>query len=99
MGIKRQERTEESEYHIVGIRMRITGDGIFQLGLLSYDDLNPLVMVPLTMQPTTRIEPTRLCNYQSQRTKMFGQTNNMNEFFRISRILVFVKPVAVEYPM
>lgn len=88
----------ENEYHIVGVRMRVQGEGDLQLSLTDLDNTQTYNMVNLTMTPTTRIEPTRLANFQSQRTRLVGEVTEMDEWFRISRIIIFAKPVAVEYP-
>jgi hypothetical protein len=50
------------------------------------------------MAAATRIEPLTLSNFQSQRTRLIGQVTNLGEWFEISRIIVFAKPVAEEYP-
>lgn len=88
----------ENEHHIVGIRMRITGSGNMQLALTDLDQVQTQNLVPLPMSAATRIEPTRLANFQSQRIRLEGKTTEINETFRINRIIIFAKPVAVEYP-
>jgi hypothetical protein len=89
----------ESEYHIVAVRMRVVGEGNLNLALTDLDNVQTLNMVALPMSPTTRIEPTRLANFQSQRTRLEGSVSEIDEWFLISRIIIFAKPVAVEYPM
>jgi len=95
---KKSSTTYESEHHVVGVRMRIKGSGNMDLYLTDLDDTRRFDMVPLTMQPTTRIEPMRLADFQSQRIRLVGGTNEINEHFTISRIIIFAKPVAMEYP-
>lgn len=51
------------------------------------------------MAATTRFEPTVLANFQSQRTRLVGIITAIDEHFQITRIIVYAKPVAVEYPM
>lgn len=88
----------EVEHHIVGVRLRVTGSGNLQLSLTDYDDIQTQNLVDLPMQATTRIEPTRLANFQSQRIRLVGQTTEIDEYFDIHRIVIYAKPVAVEYP-
>lgn len=88
----------ENEHHVVSVRIRLTGSGNLQIGLEDLDNVQVYPMVPLVMQPTTRIEPTRLANFQSQRIRFTGLTTEINEIFHIRRIVIFAKPVAVEYP-
>ena len=88
----------EVEHHVVAIRLRVTGAGNLQLTLKSLDDIltQQLVDVPMTL--TSRIEPLRLANFQSQRIRLRGETTEINEIMAIRKIIFFAKPVAVEYP-
>jgi hypothetical protein len=88
----------EAEQHVVAVRMRVTGSGELDMSLTDLQDVQTLNLVPFTMAATTRIEPTRIANFQSQRIRLVGSTNTINETFRISRIIIFAKAVAVEYP-
>lgn len=88
----------ENEHHIVGVRIRITGSGNMDMALTDLDQIQTFPIPTLTMQTSMRIEPTRLANFQSQRIRLEGTTTEINEFFHIRRIIIFAKPVAVEYP-
>ncbi len=89
---------EESEYHVVGVKMRVVGNGTLDMSL---EGIGPTVgnMVGFTLAATNPIEPTRLVNFQSQRTKFRASVDQVDEYFTISRIIIFVKPVSIEYPM
>lgn len=63
------------------------------------DNITNQELVALPLTTTNRIEPTRLANYQSQRTRLVGRVTEINENFLIRRIIIFAKPVAMEYPM
>lgn len=88
----------EYEHHTVGVRMRVIGIGNLQLALTDLDDIQTQNLVPIPMATATRIEPFRLANFQSQRTRLVGKTTEMGENFKIVRILIYAKPVAQEYP-
>jgi len=88
----------EFEHHIVGARLRVVGEGNLQLILQDYDNVQVQNLVPLPMHPTNRFEPTRLSNFQSQRTRLVGQVTEIDEWFHIHRIIIYAKPVATEYP-
>lgn len=88
----------ENEHHVVAIRLRVIGTGNLQLDLFDLDDTRTQALEDVAMQATTRIEPTKLSNFQSQRIRLVGKTTEINEVFRINRIIIFAKPVAVEYP-
>lgn len=88
----------EYEHHVVSVRMRVIGIGNLQLALTDLDDIQTQNLVPIPMAVTTRIEPLRLANFQSQRIRLVGKTTELGENFKIVRILIFAKPVAQEYP-
>jgi len=89
----------ESEHHVVAVRLRVLGSGNLKLALTDLSQIQTLNLVDLPMSVATRIEPTRLANFQSQRIRLEGQTTEINETFVISRVIIFAKAVAVEYPM
>ena len=95
---KRSGTSIESEHHVVGVRFRVTGSGNLDLRLVDLDNTRTYQMVDLPLQVTTRIEPTRLANFQSQRIRLEGRIQELNEYFHIRRIIIFAKPVAQEYP-
>ncbi len=99
MANKRKNSGTESDQHIVAVRLRVTGSGNLDLTLTDLNQVQTLNLVTLPMAATTRIEPTRLANFQSQRVRLEGKTTEINETFRINRIIIFAAPVAVEYPM
>ncbi len=88
----------EYEHHVVAQRFRIVGSGNFQISLTDYDDVQTQNLVPLPLAATTRFEPMRLSNFQSQRIRLVGKVTEINEWFDCSRIIIFAKPVAIEYP-
>lgn len=95
----KKSRGDESEHHVVAVRLRVNGSGNLKFALTDLNQIQTQNLVPLAMQTLTRIEPTRLANFQSQRIRLELTTTEINETFRINRIIIFAKPVAVEYPM
>lgn len=88
----------EFEHHIVGVRARILGQGNMLYSLEDYSAIQTQNLTPLAMSTATRIEPLVLSNFQSQRTRLIGKTEVLDEWFEISRIIIWAKPVAIEYP-
>ncbi len=84
--------------HFGAVRLRVNGVGNLQLSLLSFDEVQSNVLVPIPLQTTTATEPNRLSNFTQQRAKLLIKTTNINETFQISKIIVFVKPVAKSWP-
>lgn len=95
---KKSSGGPENEQHVVSVRMRLNGSGNLDMTLRDLDNVRHYDMVPFAMQTTTRIEPTRLANFQSQRILLHGSIDVINEWFWIRRIVIFTKPVVVEYP-
>lgn len=89
----------ESINHIVGVRMRLTGTGNLKMNLYGLDDIRSYEMKDLVMSSAPGLEPTRQCNFRSQRTQLEIKTIEMNDYFRIARIVIFSKPSATSYPM
>ena len=89
----------ENEHHVVAVRLRLTGAGNLKLALTDLNQVQTQNLVDLPISATTRIEPTRLANFQSQRIRLELSTTEIDEHFKINRIIIFAKPVAVEYPM
>lgn len=88
----------EFEHHVVAVRLRLTGAGNLKHRLSGLDDILQNTLVSLPMAATARIEPTRLANLQGQRIRYELWTDQLNETFLIRRIILYAKPVAIEYP-
>lgn len=85
--------------HTVAVRLRVNGSGNLRLFLRSLDDVYNSALKPQVMATLTNIEPTILANFNEQRTQLQIITIAINERFLISKIVVFVKPVASGYPI
>lgn len=90
--------TEEIINHYGAVRMRVTGAGNLRMRLLSLSETRQFPLFPFTMLSTTDIQPTRLANFTQQRAQLKIGTNQIDEVFEISKIVIFVKPVASSYP-
>lgn len=88
----------EYDTHIVGVRARVVGSGFMRYSLQDYSAIQTQVLAPLTMAALTRFEPLVLSNFQSQRTRLIGGVTDIDEWFEFSKIIIFAKPVAIEYP-
>jgi hypothetical protein len=90
--------TGENIQHFSGIRVRVTGTGSLKMTVYSLDDIKSKTLVPLTMATTSRIIPHRIVNFMEQRASFELKTTEINESFRINRIVIFVKEVFTSYP-
>lgn len=94
----REGSAGESISHFNGIRMRIIGSGNLDITLYSLDDVKSQTLNPLVMQATTNIQPLKKCNFMQQRAAVEFSTDEINEYFRFNRIIIFSRPVFANYP-
>lgn len=88
----------ENISHFAAIRIRYNGVGSLLMKVSSLDDVRSKTLVPFTMTPTNRIIPTRLVNFMEQRASFELKTTEIDEKFRINRIVIFMKEVFTSYP-
>ena len=89
---------EEVVNHYGAIRLRITGSANIKLALHSLDEVMTSPLLDMPIQSRTGVEPTRLSNFTQQRAKLELRTTEMDETFQVTKIIVFVKPVAKSLP-
>src|SRR5262245_8045435 len=88
----------ENISHFASIRVRVNGSGNLKMKVYSLDDVRSKVLVPFTMQTANRIIPTRIVNFMEQRAAFELKTTEIDEKFRINRIVIFMKEVFTSYP-
>lgn len=93
-------RTSSGEgiVHFGAVRMRLNGAGQLKLRMNSLDDIHQSDLVDVSMFSATNIQPTRLCNFNEQRAALTIYTSDINEYFKINRIILFVKDIWTSYP-
>jgi hypothetical protein len=98
MSPKQSSSGEEVVNHYGAIRLRVTGSANLRPTLYSLDEVRQTALTSLVLSSSTAIEPNRLANFTQQRAKLELRTININETFEISRIIIFIKPVAKSFP-
>ena len=89
----------EGIQHLSHVRLRIVGNGVYKQTAFSLDDVVQGALPDLTMNSTNNREPTRLANFVSHRIAIEGKTTEINEYFKINRIIFFMKEYGSgEYP-
>ena len=88
----------ENISHFAAIRIRVNGVGNLLMKIFSLDDIRSKTLVPFAMQPQNRIIPTRLVNFTEQRASFEIKTTQLDEHFRINRIVIYTKEVFTSYP-
>ena len=84
--------------HFTSVRMRVVGSGELDMSLLSQDGVRSTTLTPFTMAANTSITPSSLTNFNTQRAQLQLSTDEINEIFRINRIIIYARPTAVDYP-
>ena len=93
-----EQSSGESISHYAAIRVRVNGVGQLRMTVFSLDDVRSKTLVPFTMSMTPRYAPTRLVNFVEQRAAFEFTTSNLDEKFRINRIVIFTKELYSSYP-
>ncbi len=88
---------DEPILHFGAVRLRITGAGNLDMQFQSLDTVKTQTLAPLPMSSVTDREPVKLANFKSQRAMLKISTDEINEIFRINRIILFVKPLWSQY--
>lgn len=88
----------EQILHFGAVTTRLNGTGSYRQTLYSLDRAQSSVLVPLTMSSSPGKEPTRLCNFNQQRALLRGEVTAIDEYFKINRIVIFVKAIYTQFP-
>jgi len=89
---------EDGIIHFGAIRLRVVGSGNLIPTFYSLDNITSQVLVALPMSVTTDKEPTRLANFISQKAFLKLGTTELNEYFKIDKVIVYIRPIFMEYP-
>jgi hypothetical protein len=94
----RNTKGEEVVNHYGAVRLRVTGSASLQLTLFSFDAVDSNILMPIPLESAIDIEPNRLANFTKQNAQLQIQTTNIDEYFKISKIIIFIKPIAKSFP-
>lgn len=89
----------EIVWHVAGVRLRVVGEGNLNMYLKTLDEARSYTILPLAMSAAPGIEPTRLGNIRSQRVQLEFSVAEEDEWFNISKIVIFAKPSAMSLPL
>lgn len=94
----KHDNSEGDLLHFGAVRLRVNGFGNLQFIFGSLDDVHTSQLANLALASVTNIEPLQLSNFTEQRASLTLTTTNINEWFFVSKIILFVKPVATSIP-
>lgn len=84
--------------HFNAIRIDVLGSGSLQLRAWAYNDSFSVDLVPITMSTTSYIQPTALMNMRQHRMSFEFYVEEINEYFEIARINLFMKVMFTSVP-
>lgn len=93
-----EQSSGENISHFAAIRIRVNGTGELKMKVYSLDDVRNKTLVPFQMNTQNRIIPTRIVNFIEQRASFELKTTQLDEHFRINRIVLYMKEVFTSYP-
>lgn len=79
--------------------MIATGSGNLKTTLFSIDQADGQQLHDITLSTSANKFPVTLANFRNQRIQVELRVVEENEYFNISRIVVFVKPSGLSYPV
>lgn len=88
----------ENIQHFSTIRIRAVGAGNLKMKVWSLDDVKKKDLVSLTLSTASRIQPNRLVNFVEQRASFEIWTTDLDEWFRINRVTVYLKEIYTSHP-
>lgn len=84
--------------HFNQVRLRAVGSGTLLGVLYSLDDISSQNLTNFTLSSSRESIQRSLCNFTQQRASLKLYTNVIDEIFQITRIVIYTRPVATEYP-
>lgn len=85
--------------HINAVRARVLGSGNLDIKLNSVEEINTVTLAPIIMATSTNREPTVLANFVDQLIQIEFSVNEIDEYFTVTKLVLFYKPVATGYPI
>ena len=86
-------------WHYGAITLRVNGTGNLLFRFAGLDEVSTESPIQLAMADSPGRMPTRLANFNGQKAVLRLRTTEINEFVKINRIIVWVKPMWTSYPM
>lgn len=83
--------------HCNAVRMRVVGEASLLMTLKSLGTTEQIIE-PFTLTTVTDIQPTRLANFKNQRISLEIATEEIDEWFKVNRIIIFIKPIFTDLP-
>lgn len=96
--MKSVRSTEGLINHFGSVRIRVNGTGNLNLTYFNLDDTVTSTLIAIPMSTTPGKEILQLSNFTTQRASLEIKTTLINEYFRISKIVIYARAVSTGYP-
>lgn len=84
--------------HFNSARLKCHGSCALQMRLISLDDVRESILIPLVLTPLMNRHSHRLANFSEQQARFEGKVTEIDEWFRISTIVIYYRPSMTQYP-
>lgn len=89
--------SDGSLLHFGSVRLRVTGSGNLKLYLRSLQNVHNQTLTPQVITPLMNREPVTLSNFIDQRGQLEVKVTEIGEYFLISKIVIFIRPIYSGY--
>lgn len=88
---------EQAILHYAGCRLRVTGSGNLDSTLFDLDSQLSQPLKVIVMASSNEDEPDILANFKGQKVMLNVGTDEIDEIFEITRIILFAKQLWADY--
>lgn len=84
--------------HVNPIRIRVTGSGNLKGYLFDTGTINNATLTAQTLSLTTARSANFISNFRAERICFLMMTTEIDEYFVVSNMFMYVKPTAASFP-
>jgi len=88
----------DNQSHVNPIRIRVKGVGDLRAFLFDTGLVNNSTLFPQVMSLTSAQSLNYLSNFTAEKVQLLIMTTEIEEYFTVSNIYAYVKPVAASFP-
>jgi hypothetical protein len=89
--------SDEGIIHYGAVKVRVNGMGNLVPTFSNLDGTKIQIMPSFVMSGMPGLEPIKLVSFKTQRAFLRLGTSQLNEIFKINRVIVYVKPLWSQY--
>lgn len=93
-----RQQSVDNINHLGSVRIRVKGSGNLKIKAYSLDFINESQLPNIGMAVGTNKVETVLADFKEQKMQLEIGTTEENEYFVLSRVIPYLRPIATEYP-